>query len=346
MPAASPSATQSPSEKLPLAAPAERSACTGVPGTKHALRVIVARLAARLRMQVHDRAPSARHREEIAGERLDRARTAVPFASSDITSTAATRHVPRTSTTTALSITSMPALRTRSGSSPCGAGRASTIAATSMPAVDETQRRPIGAVVVGEHDGARAGLHAVAIHVGGHRRGQHHAGAVVVREDERALHRARREHHLLRAHAPDALARPLSIRRRQMIGEALGDRQEVVVVIAEHGAARHQAHVAHRREARGGPCDPRHRIAAADRPFGGGVGGNGGHLALRQEAAAELVLLVGEDHARACAAGGPRRGEARGAAAHDQHVAMGVHPVVAIGIGLGGRRAETQALRM
>jgi hypothetical protein len=124
----------------------------------------------------------------------------MPVASSSITSTAATRHEPRTSTMTAWSITSMPARRTRSGSSPRGVGRGSTTAATSMPGGDQAQRRPVRAVVVGEHDGLRAGLHAVAIDVGGHRGGEHHARAIVVREDERALHRARREHHLLRAH--------------------------------------------------------------------------------------------------------------------------------------------------
>ena len=199
------------SEKLPFAAPAERSACTGRSRDEARPRVVEARLAARLRVQVHDRAPSARDREEIAGERLDRARDGrarrVEHHHVDGRDAPRAAHVDDDRMVDHLDAGSAHAL--------------GQLAARRGPRIDdrgdfdaggdEAQRRPVRAVVVGEHDGLRAGLHAVAIDVGGHRGGQHHAGTIVVREDERALHRARREHHLLRAHAPDALARPRSL---------------------------------------------------------------------------------------------------------------------------------------
>ena len=76
-------------------------------------------------------------------------------------------------------------------------------------------------------------------------------------------------------------------------------------------------------------------LAPPIEPSDARIRGDGRDVALRQEAAAEFALLVGENHARARVAGGQRRGESRRAAADDQHVAVGVHPVVAVGIRLG-----------
>jgi hypothetical protein len=131
-----------------------------------------------------------------------------------------------------------------------------------------------------------------------------------------------------------------------MIGKPLGDRQEVVVVVAKYGAARKQSHFGHRGEARDGARHPGHRACASDRAVGRRIRGDGGDVALRQEAAAEFVLLVGEDDARACIAGGERRGETCRATADDEHVAMGVHLVVAVRVGLGRRRSRPAPLRM
>ena len=58
---------------------------------------------------------------------------------------------------------------------------------------------------------------------------------------------------------------------------------------------------------------------------------------LRQQRAAELGLLIGQDHARAAAAGGERRHEPGRAGADHEHVAVRVHVLVAIGIGLARR---------
>ena len=57
-----PSARQPASVKVPLQAPADRSACIDVSGTKHGQRVVVAQLAAGLAEQVHGRVPAAGHR--------------------------------------------------------------------------------------------------------------------------------------------------------------------------------------------------------------------------------------------------------------------------------------------
>ena len=72
VPAATPSVRHACSAKLPLAAPAERSACTGVARHEARLDGIEARAAARLRMQVHNRAPAAGHRHEVARQRAHR----------------------------------------------------------------------------------------------------------------------------------------------------------------------------------------------------------------------------------------------------------------------------------
>ena len=61
---------------------------------------------------------------------------------------------------------------------------------------------------------------------------------------------------------------------------------------------------------------------------------------LAQQRAAELGLLVDQDHARAAAAGGERRHQPGGTAADHEHVAVRVHVLVAIRIGRGRRPAQ------
>ena len=69
----------------------------------------------------------------------------------------------------------------------------------------DVQRRVPAGIVVGEDDDALARQHAVAVHEGAHRAGEHDAGPVVLVEGERALDRAGGEDHLLRADAPQPL---------------------------------------------------------------------------------------------------------------------------------------------
>ena len=71
-------------------------------------------------------------------------------------------------------------------------------------------RVPAG-IVVGGDDDAPPRQHAVAVHVGAHRAGEHDARPVVLVEHERPLDRAGREHHLFGAHAPKPLpGKPLA----------------------------------------------------------------------------------------------------------------------------------------
>ena len=63
---------------------------------------------------------------------------------------------------------------------------------------------------------------------------------------------------------------------------------------------------------------------------------------LVEQRAAERRLLLGEDHPRAAAAGGERRGEAGRAAADHQHVAMRMAVLVAVGVGRRRRLAQAR----
>ena len=120
----------------------------------------------------------------------------------------------------------------------------------------------------------------------------------------------------------------------EVIGEALVDGEEVVVVVAVDRGARQQGHFRQLLEFGDGL---RH-------PFGGGLAVEG--LAGVEQAAAEFFLFVGEDHPRTTAASGQGGGQARGAGTHHQHVAVAVHVVVDVGVSLGRRATEAGGLRM
>ncbi len=195
------------------------------------------------------------------------------------------------------------------------------------------QGHAVGVVVVGGEHQLLARRHAVAAHVGGDRAGQHVARQVVVGVHQRPLVGAGGEHHALGAHAVHAVAH-LAQRRgfAEVVGEALVDGEEVVVVVAVHRGARQQH-------------DFRQRLQLGQHlrhPFGGGLAVEG--LAGVQQAAAELFLLVGQDHPGAGARGSQGRGQAGGAGADHQHVAVAVHPVVAVRVDLGGRAAQARGL--
>ena len=66
----------------------------------------------------------------------------------------------------------------------------------------QVERGAVGAVVRGRDDDAVADLGAILAAVAPRGIGEHHGRAVVVREDERTLDRAGRQHHLTRAHLP------------------------------------------------------------------------------------------------------------------------------------------------
>ena len=94
-----------------------------------------------------------------------------------------------------------------------------------------------GAVVGGDDRRAVADLDAVAVEVGLGGAGEHDAGAVVAVEDQRLLERALREHDLAGAHLPHPLARGAFGRGGEVVGQALGEADQVLVVVADRRRA-------------------------------------------------------------------------------------------------------------
>ena len=171
------------------------------------------------------------------------------------------------------------------------------------------RRRP-AIVGGGEHHGARAWRHAEAVEIAPHRRAQHDAGQVVAGKGDAALDGAGGKHGALRHDAPGALARLMLRRHRHIVCDALGRAIGAAVIDAVDRRARHDRHVVEACQLGEDRARPLHgRLAVNGEP-------------LRQEPAAKHKILLGENDARASAAGGQRRHEAGGASADDEHVAM------------------------
>ena len=198
------------------------------------------------------------------------------------------------------------------------------------PGGGQRQRGFIGSIVVGEQHRAAARQHGEALQIGLGGAGQHDAGPVVVAEHQRAFVRAGGQHDPPRADVPQPLARQAgrALAGRQVVGQAFQRGQRVAVVIAEDRGARQQAHV--RTGAQPG-LDARHPV----RP---GSAVDGARQA--QQRAAQALVLVGQDDARARARRRPRRRQPGRAGADHQHVAMDVAMVVAVRVGLVRRDAE------
>jgi hypothetical protein len=187
----------------------------------------------------------------------------------------------------------------------------------------------VAAVVGGEDDGPGAGLHRPAGGVGAGGAGQHDARTVVMGEDQRPFDGAGGEHDLPGAQFPQQLPRAIRGGGWQMVGQARAEADEVLGEITEGGGARQERDVVAR--AQGG-----NRVGE---PNGGGCVADG-EASFGQQAAAELGLLVGDDHLRAGLRGGEGGGEAGGAGADHQHVAEGVALGVVVRVGQCGCRAE------
>ncbi len=188
------------------------------------------------------------------------------------------------------------------------------------------ERGCIGAVVVGEHDGARTGADSVAVDISTRGAGEHRAGQVVVRIGDVALVRAAREHDGLRADFPEPLPGRVRGRLGEMIGHALDEPDEVAVVMAERGRARKQGHVGARGEPAQGGVDPFRGAEAVDR------------RAVAEQAAAGARPFVAEQHACAGVRRRARGGKSRGSGADHQHVAMRIAMLVVVGIRLASPR--------
>ena len=187
------------------------------------------------------------------------------------------------------------------------------------PGALKRQCRAIGIVIVGEDDGAVAGDNAITGDIAAHSARKHHARKVVSGEYQRALVRALRKDGLAGPHFPHALARQVGGALAKMVGHPLGQGDVVMVHIAEHGGARQQRNLGHRLEFGHHTGNPVGRRLAVD----GGVG-------FAEKPAAELVLLVGKDHAGAGTACLECGHQAGGAATGDQHVAMGIRLFIAV----------------
>ncbi|MND84798.1 hypothetical protein D3C80_766970 [compost metagenome] len=95
------------------------------------------------------------------------------------------------------------------------------------------QGHAIGMVVVGRQHQVTARRHAITTHVGRHRPSEHVARHIVVAVHQRTLMGTRGEHHTLGPHPMHALAHSTDRRAiAEVVGQALVDSEEVVVVIA------------------------------------------------------------------------------------------------------------------
>ena len=142
------------------------------------------------------------------------------------------------------------------------------------------------------------GATPIAVDVGAHRAGQHHAGPVVAAEhDGRSIAPAASTARLATM-LPEALARLMRRRHRQMVGDPLHRAIGAAVIDAEHGGAAQERHSG-RPRARPRPPRPSRAPGAVDL------------VALRQQPPAEAEILLAQDHARARRAGGERGRQAR-----------------------------------
>ena len=188
----------------------------------------------------------------------------------------------------------------------------------------QLERHRVCLITCGDHHGARARQYCIAVEPGARRAGQHDSRPVVARKHQRALEGSGGEHHLAGAHLPLPFARHVGARLGEVVGEALVQSQQVVREVAECGGTGQERHARIRGERRDRLREPL--------PGGSPVDSQACAGCIGEQRAAQLVLLVAEDDARAGACRGRGRGESRRPPTHDEHVAVRVARGVAIGI--------------
>ncbi len=245
---------------------------------KAGLVVMPMRLAARLREQMQHRAPATGHREQIAGQRgLLRTDLSVRIR----------RHIDRCDPQLAMRRRHRHTVHHFDAVAPCERGQRALRFIRAR--IDDRhlgtgrfqiERALIAVVVVREHYGIASRQHGIAMQVRRHRRSQHHARQIVVTEHDRPLMRPRCENHAFRANLPHQLARALSLRHRQMLGEPLCHSDEVMVLVTECRAAAQDLHIGHLPQFVLDLVDPLQRRFAVDL------------RAARQQRAAEFRLIV------------------------------------------------------
>src|SRR5450830_1676360 len=199
--------------------------------------------------------------------------------------------------------------------------------------IEPVQSHAIGVIVVDTQHKLLARGHAVTADVGRNGTGEHIARHVVVAVDQRTLIGTGRQDHTLGADPVDTLAH-LANRRTvtEVIGKALVNGQEVVVVVAVDGGPWQQQHVRQAFQFGDDAGDPLGRRLAIEA------------FARIEQAAAELFLFIGQDHPGTATRGGQCGGQTGRAGTDDQHVAVLVHVVVGIRIVLGRRATEARGL--
>ncbi|RMP52909.1 hypothetical protein ALQ20_05460 [Pseudomonas syringae pv. atrofaciens] len=199
--------------------------------------------------------------------------------------------------------------------------------------VEPVQSDAISVIVVGGKHQFLARCHAITTDVSRYGTGQHVAGHIVVAVDQRTLVSTRGQHHTFGTYPVHALADHADRRAiTQVVGEALVDGQEIVIVIAIDRGTWQQGDVAQAFQL---GDDRRH-------PFSGGFAVEA--FTAVEQAAAELFLFIGNDHsgtAATCCQGSGQTGRAR---TDDQHVAVLVHCIVAVRVVLGRRATEACSL--
>ena len=159
--------------------------------------------------------------------------------------------------------------------------------------------------------------------------GQHDAGPVVVAEDQGALDGAGGQHHLFGPDPPEPLTGPAALTRRKVVRPALQGQEEVMFVIARRGGP-------------GQHLDLRQRSQLLDRQTGPLPTGNLlDPRAAPEQRASRLRPFVHENHAGPGASRFQGGGQASGAGSRDENVAVGVHVVIVVRVGVRGDHAES-----
>ena len=132
----------------------------------------------------------------------------------------------------------------------------------------QVDRRGIGGIVRRVDADIPADRDAIVVEVGARRRGQHHAGTVVVGKHHVPLDGAGGEDHAPGAHLPQPLARQVVAGIGEMVGDALDEPDEILRVVAEGRRARQHADIVHGRELRDRSLRPGPAVVAVDRGAG------------------------------------------------------------------------------
>ena len=196
------------------------------------------------------------------------------------------------------------------------------------PRPGEVAGRAVGVVIVGEEKRVAAWQHAIAVHIGACRTGQHHARAIVAGKDKGPFDGAGGANELFGVDGPAPLSRRFAVRLR-VIADALDGAEGHPVIAPENARPRQHAHILYSRQLAGdfsSPC--RTRRAVNLHGFTGQMPAGRG-------------LIVGEKHPRACKCCLTCRHQPGRSRPDDKHVAMGVGMLIAVRVCLIGKRAET-----